>query len=127
VVLAANKLVWVRLSPGGKTFLVCPSVRPRYHRWKADHARSHHKEIAEGGFLMLDIFLASGARRGPSLVCKFIGFAVTKPMGGEPECRGGVLRHVRLDFDGLQEGSGLPCIMSGKLVSVVQSLGKLGY
>jgi hypothetical protein len=108
MVLAANKLVRVRLSPGGKAFLVCLTVRPRKHRWKADHARSHHEEIAEGGFLLIDIFLASGARRGPSFVCEFIGFAVTKPMGGKPECRGGVLRHVRLDFDGLQERAASP-------------------
>jgi hypothetical protein len=125
-VLAANKLMWVRLSPGGKAFLVCLSMRPRKHRWKADHAGSHQEEVAEGGFLLLDIFLAGGTRGGPSFICEFIGFTVTKPMGGKPECRGGVLRHVRLDFYGLQERSGLPCIVPRKLVSVVQGLRELG-
>jgi hypothetical protein len=57
-VLAANELMWVRLSPGGEAVLVCLPMRPRKYRWKADHTGCHPEEVDEGSFLLLDIFLA---------------------------------------------------------------------
>jgi hypothetical protein len=92
--LAAYKLVWVWLSPGGEAILICLPMRSSNNRWKACHTGCHPEKIGEGGFLMLDIFFARCARRGPSFVGKFVGFIVAKPMGGEAQSRCGLLSHV---------------------------------
>jgi hypothetical protein len=93
-VLVADELVWVWLSPGGEAILICLPMRPRNYRWKADHTGCHPEKVDEGGFLLLDIFLARCARGGPSFVGKFVGFTVAKPMGGKTQSRCGMLCHV---------------------------------
>jgi hypothetical protein len=58
-VLAADELMWVRLSPGGEAILVCLPMWPRKYRWKADHTGCYPEEVGESSFLLLDVFLAS--------------------------------------------------------------------